>query len=138
MPEIEVLEMSRIGIGPAIVIFAVVANVLFAVPLSIVAPIAAAAMCLAAAAICRDLNMLRPGAAIVVVATSKLMFQFLSSRSGQGQIPDWLQTAAAVLTSDGVVIFTSVLVFVSAMILGISSPMRNLPKASDLRDDDLR
>lgn len=124
--------MFHVDIGPALVIFAALSKVVFGIPISVSAPVAAVIMCLAVYAICRERTSLLMGAAIVVVATSKLMFKFLFSQSGQGAIPDWLLGAAEVLTSDGVVIATSVLVFASATIFGITSPMRHQPKADDL------
>lgn len=112
--------MFRIGIGPALVIFAALANAVFAIPFIVLAPIVAVIMSLAVCMICRDFTKVWLAEAVVLVATSKLLIKFLTSQSGQSEIPEWLQVAAGVLTSDGVVISTSVLVFFYAMISGIT------------------
>ncbi len=112
--------MFRIGIGPALVIFAALGNAIFAIPMSVLAPIAAVIMSLAVCMICRDFTKVWLAEGVVLVATSKFLIKFLTAQNGRAEIPAWLQFAAGVLTSDAVVISTSGLVFVFAMISGIT------------------
>lgn len=126
--------MFGIGVGPALIILGVVGNAVFDIPVVILAPAVAVVMCVAAYAVSREINTLHLGFAVVVVATGKLLVKFVSSSlEGQGQqLPDWLQTWANTLTSNGVVIAVSTIAFILALLWGIFGPLRRLPKVDDL------
>lgn len=123
--------MFGIGVGPSLLIAAVVGVEVFDVPVVFMAPIVAVLMCVVAYAVSREINTVRLGVAMVMFATAKPLLKFLTAQSG-GELPEWLQATASALSSDGVVIAASVFVFVLAMIWGVFGPLRHLKSVDEL------
>ncbi|AZU59757.1 hypothetical protein CFM90_26390 (plasmid) [Ralstonia solanacearum] len=121
--------MFRIGIGPALIILVVLGTTLFDLPVIVLAPISAVIMCVGAFIGSRELNTLRIGAVVAMVATAKPLVKYLSAAD---ELPGWLKAVAGILTSDGFVIAVSAIAFLLAAIYGMFGPLRHLKSVEDL------
>ncbi len=119
------------GVGPTLIIAAVLGVGVFDIPLTVAAPVAAVLMCVAAYVASREISTLHLGMAVVISATVKPLLKFVTAQSGRG-LPDWLQAAATALSSDSVVIAVSVVAFALALVWGIFGPLRHLKSVDDL------
>lgn len=123
--------MMQIGIAPMLLISALLAVGVFDIPVVYASPVCAILMCLAAYFVSRERKALRLAEGLFVLATCKPLITAFSGHGGN-DVSHWLQSVAATLSSDAVVITASAIVFVLALIFGIFGPLRHMKSVEDL------